>query len=530
MRGYRKLKEKNQLARISAVRKKLEDKEIEQKSFYPSKHIFGAGLDNAEIIIRQYLLARFRYVNFNEEILYYLGARRSSISYPMPKEWQDIMFEEGFVVNRRTCFFKWYASVYIYYCKGVITIFKNIILIIKNSISKTLEMPEKYTFFIGPTAGNLPQEKKHGKSYDLISWYEQWPGRVKNINAICHDVKGAPTSNVNGLPVVSSPASISYDLDFGKFIRYLIWGLIACLIALIDLLAGKWYHALILSEAAIATVVRLQNGNKLASEYMFGLSGVIYRPLWTYEAEKLGSKISLYFYSINSGGWKTKQGYPATAPGWRPMTWQYYLVWDKYQADFVCRETSESADVLIVGPIWFHDSKDEMEPCPPKTVAVFDVQPFRDSRYQLLGAPEEFYIPVIANRFLEDIYSAASNLNISIVFKRKREIGKLLHQKYKALLDDLYEAEDFISVPSEISALHVIEKCTAVISMPFSSPAVLAREQGKPSIYYDPFSSLQKDDRSAHGIEIISGVTNLEKWLFEIYGGINNQKNLSIGQ
>jgi len=48
---------------------------------------------------------------------------------------------------------------------------------------------------------------------------------------------------------------------------------------------------------------------------------------------------------------------------------------------------------------------------------------------------------------------------------------------------------------------------------PFTSTALIARELGKPSIYYDPFGICEKDDRAAHGIPILSGQKELQDWL-----------------
>ena len=59
----------------------------------------------------------------------------------------------------------------------------------------------------------------------------------------------------------------------------------------------------------------------------------------------------------------------------------------------------------------------------------------------------------------------------------------------------------------------VIEQAIAVISMPFTSTALIAKEMGKPSIYYDPMGRLQRDDRAAHGIPILSGIEELEEWI-----------------
>jgi len=49
--------------------------------------------------------------------------------------------------------------------------------------------------------------------------------------------------------------------------------------------------------------------------------------------------------------------------------------------------------------------------------------------------------------------------------------------------------------------------------MPFTSTALVARNPGKPSYYYDPSGIIQKDDRATHGIPVISGVDELQEIL-----------------
>ena len=49
--------------------------------------------------------------------------------------------------------------------------------------------------------------------------------------------------------------------------------------------------------------------------------------------------------------------------------------------------------------------------------------------------------------------------------------------------------------------------------MPFTSTALLGRELGKPTVYYDPDGLLQKEGQPAHGIEILSGPNELRVWL-----------------
>ena len=73
-------------------------------------------------------------------------------------------------------------------------------------------------------------------------------------------------------------------------------------------------------------------------------------------------------------------------------------------------------------------------------------------------------------------------------------------------------------VDPSLPASRVIELSQAVISMPFTSTALIAKEMGKPSIYYDPTGLLLRDDRAAHGIPIVAGERELDEWLLGIIG------------
>lgn len=100
-----------------------------------------------------------------------------------------------------------------------------------------------------------------------------------------------------------------------------------------------------------------------------------------------------------------------------------------------------------------------------------------------------------------------------MVFKKKRKIGSSIHPQYKFFTEGLVNNVNFNSVDPDISAIKVIEKCTAVISMPFTSTAIIARDMGKPSIYYDPDGIILKDDPGSHGIPIITGINELKLWV-----------------
>ena len=513
MRGYRFLKVSNQLCRITAVKEALTSTRLNQCERLASKLIFGAGVKDAELITRQYLLIRVGGLSLNKALLYALGKPGSDVVHPLPPEWRKVVEQHGFKVAKIRSALAWNGFVALLLAYGMVLIARRLFGSVKEIICPSSQAFGNYAYFNGLAAGNLPQPCKAGRSHDIVTWYQQWPGRVSELDTLCHGVKGVASCIVQGVPVVSVSSAIPPVVSAGALVCFMGWSVAASTLAIFDLLRGRWWHAFMLGEASCAAMVRRHEASRLARDYLFHMTSYIYQPLWTYEAEKQGSRVTFYFYSTNIESFKRSNGYPELTYGWKAMNWPHYLVWDGYQADFVRRAVGESANISVVGPIWFHTSGEEVPGLPLSTVAVFDIQPMRASRYQILGADFEYYTPNTSNQFLSDIYKTLMVRGSTLALKRKRKIGRLAHPKYRQLIEKFDRLPNFIAVDRDMSALRLIEGCVAVISMPFTSTALIARELGKPSIFYDPTGQLQSDDRAAHGIPVISGPEQLKAWL-----------------
>lgn len=514
MRGYRFLKDSNSLSRIADINRALTTQPLDIKEKRFSKYVFGEGIGQAAIVCRQYLLTRVAGLDLNRALLHALGKPGSPVVYYLPPEWRKIIRKQGFKVASFRTALLWKAFVGMMLAYGVLKIAKIILNGIKAARNESTPELGRYVYFEGLAPGNLPQPCRDGRSHDIITWYMQWPARVSDIDTLCHGVIGAEHRAVNGTPVVPVPAPIPLLTRFGSIARFIVWGLGATLIATWDFLRGRWWHALLLNQAELAAQVRMQNPERLlAKDYLFHNSGWIYRPLWTYEAERRGARITFYFYSTNCEAFKLPEGYPPLSYGWKAMNWPHYLVWNAHQADFVQRAVGQAANTSIVGQIWFSTSAEEMQAFSGKGVAVFDVTPHRSSRYRTLGLDFEYYVPETCIPFLHDIQQATEDAGYRMLWKRKRKIGSIAHPRYRIFAERLSGAENVIIVDPDISANRVIEASSLVISMPFTSTALIARELGKPSYYYDPTGLVQKDDRAAHGIEIISGPEELTRWL-----------------
>ena len=98
------------------------------------------------------------------------------------------------------------------------------------------------------------------------------------------------------------------------------------------------------------------------------------------------------------------------------------------------------------------------------------------------------------------------------MLKQKRNVDvTTTHKQYLKYIKSI--EDEIVIIEPCISAIRIINKCQAVISLPFTSTAILGTKSGKPSIYYDPTSTIFKDDKAAHGIKVISGKNELQQWV-----------------
>jgi len=529
MRGYRNLKDSNSLGRIADVKRALTTQRLEIKDKRFSKFILGEGTGQAEIVCRQYLLVLVAGLELNRALLHALGKAGAPVVYYLPPAWRKTAHNAGFKIARLRTALLWNAFMGMMLAYGVLRIGKIILDGINAAFKKSHQQLGNYVYFGSLTAGNLPQPCKDGRSHDIISWYMQWGGKESHIDTLCHGVIGRECRVVNGPPVIPVPGPVPPLTSLSALSRFAAWGIGATMLATWDFLCGRWWHALLLNPAALAAQVRLQEPDRLAREYLFHNSGWIYRPLWTYEAEKRGARTTFYFYSTNCEGFKRTEGYPPLNYGWQAMNWPHYLVWDEHQDNFVRRAVGDTAKINVVGQIWFHCSAEELPAIGGKSVAVFDVTPHRSSRYQTVGASLEFYVPETCIAFLQDIQKITNDVGCSMLWKRKRKIGAMAHPRYRLFAKWLSEFENVIIVDSDISANRVIEASAAVISMPFTSTALIARELGKPSCYYDPTGLVQKDDIAAYGIKIMTTPEELTSWL-DVVTNVYREPGLLVGE
>lgn len=468
----------------------------------------GVTHQSFEMTCRQFVLLRVRgTIALNNAILAAKG-RPGPVIHPLPREWRAELRRLGVPVAGVRSALLWWAYVWVFWSFGVGVMFQTLVESLRTAPEGKSFPDGTCAHFSGLSRENLPQTSDDGRSLDVLSWYWQWAGRPAGVRLLTHTVG----KFAGGAPPFSAVAHTLPPLHGGDLFRFVVWSAAASAVSALDLLRGRWGHAMLLGELALAARVRLQRRYPLALEYLFHASDIVYRPCWTYEAEARGCWATMYCYSTNSEPFTLADSTTGPLHSWQVLTWSRILVWDEGQADFIRRATSDRVQPTVVGPIWFHSSATVMSPVAAGAVAVFDVQPHRNSRRPALAMHHPCYEPATAAAFLRDITTVATECGRQVIFKRKRRASPVVHRGYLRVVDRLAASASLTSIDPDISAIRVIDACDAVISTPFTSTALLGRAQGRPSIYYDPLATLHPHDPAAHGVPIIQGREALRSW------------------
>jgi len=512
MRGYRTLKQAGETDLIFQVNQALTEKHLNLENKYFSRFMMGRGFNLSEVIVKQYLLFRIGGRALNSVLLRSKGKKNGKIVYPLPKKWREIISEHGFNIDHFRSAILWQCYILSLFLFGIWKIFEILFFSVFSVFFKSCNT-SKYIYLANLNATNLITDQDGAKNYNILAWYLQWPNKVSKFKEIRHSALNVPNRNIGDIKLLYQKNILPDIPRLIPLAKYLICSLTTIFISLIDLMRGRWWHSLLLNQIALAKKVNALTPNLLSSEYLFHNSSWIYRPLWTYEAEHLGSIITFYFYSTNIQPFKQKsKASPINAYGYKIMSWSRYLVWDSYQAAYI-KKIVGPKKIEIVGPIWF-DSSATFSNIKKlkKVILIFDVQPMRNSIYMQLGLDSEYYTIQTSSKFLTDICQSFPADSFELLFKRKRKVGSNAHPSYRRLVRRLEIMQNLKLIDENIAAISLIEYADIVISMPFTSTALIARHIGKPTIFYDSTSQLIKGDPAAHGIEIISGDLELKSW------------------
>jgi polysaccharide biosynthesis PFTS motif protein len=126
-------------------------------------------------------------------------------------------------------------------------------------------------------------------------------------------------------------------------------------------------------------------------------------------------------------------------------------------------------------------------------------------------------------KFLQDIKEIFSDDKWIIFWKPKRLSGNnVCSPTFKQKQSNLIFG-NLIRVDPGFSASSLVESSDAVISMPFSSPDVIAKFKDVPCIFYDASGKVR--NQKSHGIPLLRSKAELKKWFESLVSNRTLVKN-----
>jgi len=506
-KGYQNLKQSSQLDQIMFLKGELTEVKFNSLMIDRSKNI--PKNKNFEISLRQFLIFHLLNNKFHKSLLtYFADKESSSLRHPLPRVWQRYLKTKGIKVNAFVCNFLFSAFILKHLTYGLIEFWARFLAILMNLFNNKKSLKNKYIFFDTLTFNNLPHSLSN--SYDVISWFYSKKFFQEDIN-IVHSVK-------NYKPIKELPFKLIYKKNyfpiynsFSQFLKFFSHSLLSLVHAIKSIFLGRWWSALFLREIIKYHVFDFSENQSLAREYYFHNSGWIYRPFWTYAAEKKGCKINFYFYSYNNMNFSSKNHERIINYGITSMSWPNYYVWDKQHADWVRKYVKHEKNIYTVGPIWFHDSQ-EKEPINNIMFAVFDIPPFINSISNTFGLDMELHHPDAAKTFLKDICEIATKNDLQVHIKSKR-FNKNTDPSYLSLILELEDNKNVFIIDSNTAAEKIIANSAATINYPFTSTGIISNTLKKPTIYYDPTDFFHQN--AVESVQCIGSKLELESWMLQ---------------
>lgn len=443
------------------------------------------------LLFKQFFYSRLINNEFNKKIIEAKKSKKK-LSYPLPKVWIEIIEKEGYKVS------------YINPLSFSVLKLKMIIKALKTVLCSFPCKHEQKKDFIYVHNLNLKNSIKNNK-FDFFKWI---------LNLINSDIKQVFV-NRGSSKIIDEHCKITKKNIFKC----------ESLVFFIKLL--KFYFLFILKFlkndnviCLVNEIIKLEilkNKSLLPKDVFVDHSEAIYKPIWTYYLESLNINCIVFFYSTNSLPIVLKESEAENIDnfvthGWELLNWNEYFIWNNYQKKFLDMFIkSQNYKTRVTGPIPYESINQKITFKKKNIISVFDITPFDPAFFSTLSLPYQYYSYEIVKKFYDDICNLKLKNDFQIIFKSKR-ISNKTDQRYKNYLQDLRKRYDFYN---EVSVFELISESKKIICMPFTSPAVIAKEMGKNVIYYDPSENLkflEKYDVFNHNINIFNS-DELQKWV-----------------
>ena len=522
IKGYKKLLKFRKLSNLKKKHNDISHLKLSSLSFSPL--FFSLNNDvliSNEIILRQYLI-QFLNKDLHFAKLRQLGGEKY-ICATAPREWLDCFELKYSRVSRLVSFLFLFLFALNRNLKSFLILFQIILIFFKNIMNKKNDIDYRNTaYFFDLPPNCFPNSNSKKNEFNIINWYIKWPYKLSNLQTVSarkipDKLKKQSIHNIN-FSEITDPLLFNGNMfDLLKLIFLFILDFIHSIISIIK---GNLGNSILLPELLLFRSIQLKKTSKIAGHFLFYFNWKIYRPLWTYEAEKKGARVSLSDISLNALP-RLLSNNNNMSYNYYPSTWPEHIVWSEFQKNEILKYSLNRNIVYSAKFIPFTLFNPRRPFIHPRSILVFDIEP-QKLRYYIKGhgfsshAEYFYYNKGLVKLFFKDIIDVAKRLNLKVYLKRKRILFEEQDYFYKNLIDNLTDNSNFFQLDPDISAVSIIDEGLAIIGTPFTSVPYIGKLRGIPSAYYDPINYILKNDNNNNGITLLSNKNDLLKWFEKI--------------
>ena len=438
----------------------------------------------------------------------------AEIDMPVPARWRAHLRQCGLNVSRRSL-----VRFAVVVLDNLLTGIRQLVFILRAQQSGLLVQPPapNYHVFVGANATNLPDADGRGERRNLAHWYQNYYKLRPDFPFIAENAAVAEPQKIGPFGVLAT--SFLPPLDTATYRQFRRTALRHTLRAVVATLVGHWWYAMLLNDIVLLEYFRVVPDSHLARRYVFHAGNCLIRPLWTYAAERRGSSVVNAFYSANFITFTPNKNLPAArTAALGIMSWPEMIVLDELSGKALVECGLDPATITVSAqPIDFQDNGVPLPTLTGPVLMLFDVTPFRPYWKAMRGFHNAYYTADLWVQFMDDVCTVAAGFGWTVALKAKRDrviYNSPVYHRHLHLLEQ--SGDGLIILDAGIAASRAMAVADAVISMPFTSPSILAVQRGLPGAFYDPGGQLSHCAQIARGIPMLASRAELIAWFEDV--------------
>lgn len=296
--------------------------------------------------------------------------------------------------------------------------------------------------------------------------------------------------------------------------------------ALFGVLNNRWWLPAMFPEAVKLEYFKLVPDDNIARRYVFSAGSCLMRPLWSYYAERLGAEVICVFYSANFVTFTpVKDVVAQRTAGLEAMNWPVMIVTDEDSKKALVSYKHPEKNISVSPEfIDFTDNGVCVPLVSKKSILVFDVPPYRTYFKATRGFHNAYYTFSQWSSFFDDILVLARKYGYMVMLKSKRSNHRFHEKAFDFRMEAIGNLPEVCVLDAGISPSRAIAAADVIIAMPFTSPAIASKLQGKPTMYYDPGGQLDHCKDLAHGLAMTHSFEEMDTWFSKL--GLHSEENL----